>query len=286
MREKKKKKKKRKLKVRNFCRLLLCIGLIVAFVMFILNIKITQIEIVGTNLITDTEIIEIAGIKNYPAIFQIPTITLKNRIKKLDLVNDVKISKNLYGKLSIKIDEAVVLFYNKTNDKYVLSNGKEIDFNQDFLSIPTLINHVPSDIYNNLVKGLKEVNTDVRNMISEIEYSPSKTLDGQNIDETRFLLRMNDSNTVYMNTINIKQLNNYLNITSAILASVEEKYGILYLDSSTEENFSFESYASIQRAKEEEEKQKEEEKEAEKDDKKDDKKESTKPTTNKKRSQS
>ena len=264
MKEEKRKKKKRKLKVKNFCRLLLGLFLIICVIVSIFSIKITQIEITGTNLIKDTEIIEIAGIKNYPPIFQTTSLSLKNKIKKLDLVNDVKIKKNLYGKLSIIVDEAVVLFYNKTNDKYVLSNGKEIDFNQDYLGVPTLINHVPSDIYNSLIKGLKDVNLDVRNMISEIEYSPSKTTDGQNIDETRFLLRMNDSNTVYMNTINIKQLNNYLNITSAILASVEEKYGILYLDSSTEENFSFESYASIERTKEEEKKKQEEEEKNEK----------------------
>lgn len=63
------------------------------------------------------------------------------------------------------------------------------------------------------------------------------------IDNTRFLLRMNDKNTVYMNTINITQLNKYIEICSAILATQGNTSGILYLDSSTEENYSFESYS-------------------------------------------
>ena len=45
-------------------------------------------------------------------------------------------------------------------------------------------------------------------MISEIEYSPSKS--GEIIiDDTRFLLRMNDGNQVYINLININFYNLY-----------------------------------------------------------------------------
>jgi len=260
MREERRKKKVLRLKLSRLFMLLAIVLIIVATSFYVLNIRISQIEIIGTNLIQDDEIIEIAGIKDYPPIFSFSSYSLAKKIKTLDLVNDVKISKNLYGKLSIQIDEARVLFYNKTNDKMVLSNEKEIEFSQKYLGIPTLINYVPSNIYTDLINGLKLIDNDVLSIISEIEYSPSKTLDGDVIDDTRFILRMNDTNIVYMNTINVKQLNNYLNITSAILATTDENHGILYLDSSTEENFSFESFASIQRQKEEEEKRLEEEK--------------------------
>ena len=53
-----------------------------------------------------------------------------------------------------------------------------------------------------------------------------------------------------MNTINITQLNKYLDICSAIIATQGQNYGILYLDSSTEENYSFESYESIKKEEE------------------------------------
>lgn len=245
----KRKKKKLHLNKKRFAILVAILLLVLLSLYYIFNLRIMQIEITGTNLLSDNEIIEIANIKDYPKIFTIPSPILKSRIKKLDLVNDVKISKNLYGKLSIKIDEARVLFYNKNNDKMVLSNEKEIDFTQKYLGIPTLLNYVPSDIYKDFIKGLNNVDSDILRLISEIEYSPSKTQDGEIIDDNRFLLRMNDTNTVYMNTVNVKKLNNYMEFVSTIIATNSEKHGILYLDSSIEDRLSFESYESIERTK-------------------------------------
>ena len=222
-------------------------------------------------MISDLEIIEMAEIKDYPRIFSAKSFGIKNRLKKLDLVNDVKISRDFFGKLTINIDEANVLFYNKSNDKIVLSNKKEIDFNQNYLGVPTLINYVPNDIYNKLIEGLNYVDKDVLKMISEIEYSPFKTKDGDIIDDTRFLLRMNDTNLVYMNTINIKKMNKYIELASAFLATNDESHGILYLDSAIDGSYYFESYESIARAEEEAKKAEEEaEKEKEKE-KKDEK---------------
>ena len=260
-----KKKKRKKLRKNRVIIISIFLVVLIFMLYYLFNLRIMQIEITGTNLLTDTEIIEIAGIKEYPNLFSVSSLSMKNRIKKLDLVNDVKISKNLYGKVSIKIDEARVLFYNKNNDKLVLSNDKEIEFSQKYLGIPTLLNYVPSDIYKDLIKGLNYIEDDVLRLISEIEYSPSKTQDNEIIDENRFMLRMNDTNTVYMNTVNIKKLNKYMEINSTIIATNPEKNGILYLDSSIEDRFSFESYASIERSEEAKRKAEEEaKKEAEK----------------------
>ncbi len=271
MREERIKKKKRHLNIKRFLIFLFIIVIIFYIIYSICNIKITQIEINGTNMISDLEIIEMAEIKDYPRIFSAKSFGIKNRLKKLDLVNDVKISRDFFGKLTINIDEANVLFYNKSNDKIVLSNKKEIDFNQNYLGVPTLINYVPNDIYNKLIEGLNYVDKDVLKMISEIEYSPFKTKDGDIIDDTRFLLRMNDTNLVYMNTINIKKMNKYIELASAFLATNDESHGILYLDSAIDGSYYFESYESIARAEEEAKKAEEEaEKEKEKE-KKDEK---------------
>ena len=59
------------------------------------------------------------------------------------------------------------------------------------------------------------------------------------IDETRFFLRMTDGNSVYVNLINLKKLNSYIEI----YASLEGKSGILYLDSSSD-RISFSLYES------------------------------------------
>ena len=254
----KKKIKKKRLNKKRLIKFLILLCGIILCIVYVTNIKITQIEITGTNYLTDTEIIDIAGIKEYPKLFSISSSKLKNNIKKLDLVNDCTIRKNLLGKVSISIDEAKPLFISKSNNQIVLSNMKKIDLDKRYLGLPTLINYVPDDVFNNLVSGLAKVKTDILATISEIEYAPSYSNDNQVIDNTRFLLRMNDSNTVYMNTINITQLNKYLDICSAILATQGEIYGILYLDSSTEENYSFESYEAIKR---EEEKKNEEQSE-------------------------
>ena len=244
------KKKKKRVNKKRLFKFLIFLLVLIIIGCYVFNLRIRQIEITGTNYITDNEIIEIAGIIDYPKMINVPSSKLKNDIKKIDLVNDVKIGKNLWGKLSIIIDEAKVLFINKSSDKIVLSNAKEIDLDKRFLGVPTLINYVPDDIYKNLIVGLNKIKDDVLSYISEIEYSPSYSSDGSVIDNTRFLLRMNDSNTVYMNTINITQLNKYLDICSAIIATQGQNYGILYLDSSTEENYSFESYESIKKEEE------------------------------------
>ncbi len=260
MREERIKKKKRKLNKKRFAILLAILFVIVLFFAYIFNMRVTNIKIIGTKNITDNEIIEAANLKNYPKLFKYPFFKIASDIKKIDLVNNVKVSKNLYGRVTITIDEAKILFYNKANDKVVLSNKREVEYKDTYLGIPTLINYVPTDIYEDLIKGLTLIDDDILSMISEIEYSPSKTINGETIDDYRFLLRMNDTNTVYMNTVNIKKLNKYLEITSTILNTNTEINGILYLDSSIGDSFSFESYESIKREEERQlaEKEKEE----------------------------
>ena len=70
-------------------------------------------------------------------------------------------------------------------------------------------------------------------MISEIEYDPDK-LNDVVLDETRFLLRMNDGIKIYVNIYNINELNNYLEIYDAILKNGSTPNACLYLDSNSE----------------------------------------------------
>ena len=110
----------------------------------------------------------------------------------------------------------------------ILSNAKEID-ETDLDGVPTLINYVPDTLYTRLIDTLKKIDVNVVQLISEIEYQPWKSNDVM-IDETRFFLRMNDGNSVYVNLINMEKLNTYIEI----YASLEGKQGILYLDSSSD----------------------------------------------------
>ena len=95
--------------------------------------------------------------------------------------------------------------------------------------VPTLINYVPDTLYDRLVEELASIDKNVLTLISEIEYQPWQSNDVM-IDDTRFFLRMTDGNSVYVNLINLQKLNTYIEI----FASLEDKKGILYLDSSSD----------------------------------------------------
>lgn len=232
--------KKVKVKKFSFKRLLLLLLVlyIIGFaIYYFLKMPIKNIYIKGTDLIIDNEIITTAKIKDYPSFFKCSNYTLSNRIKKIPLVKDVKIKKNIFGKLTIYVSEYKILFYNLESQKLVLENNKSIENNDNYKGVPTLINYVPDKIYKRLTKSLLKVDSDILALISEIEYSPTKNND-EVIDDTRFILRMNDGNTVYANLLNIKNLNHYKEIYSTL----NNEKGSLYLDSSNKENFYFQKY--------------------------------------------
>ena len=63
-----KKKKRLKLRVNVVLKLLLFIGIVSALITYSLNLRIKNIYIVGNNTTKDVEIIEMAGIKDYPLV--------------------------------------------------------------------------------------------------------------------------------------------------------------------------------------------------------------------------
>ena len=229
--------KRRKLNIKAVIILLLIIYLIVMFLYTLFTMPIKNIYIIGTNLLTDNEIIEVAQIKDYPAIFRTSKSKLEEKIKTLELVEDVTITKTITGKLTIEVQEAIPLFYNRNTNKVVLSNKKEVNNNAKYLGIPTLINYVPTDILNDFIDSFQEIDSDIIKMINEIEYNPDISND-ITIDEYRFLLRMNDTNHVYVNIINIKRLNDY----EEIFATVGDLHGTVYLDSYNADNIIFEAF--------------------------------------------
>jgi len=231
-----KKIKRKKFSIKKFLILVLTLYIIACGIYYLFKLPIKNIIIKGNNLVSDYEIITAAKIKDYPSIFKTGTIKLEKRIKALDLVADVKIKKNLKGILTITIMENKTLFINNNTNKLVLSNGKEIA-DQNYLGIPVLLNYVPEDIYQDFIKGFKNIDENVIKMISEIEYSQYKNKKDEIIDNERFLLRMNDTNTVYINIPNINRLNYYQDIVLT-----KEDRGILYLDSNSSTNTIFENY--------------------------------------------
>lgn len=223
---KKKQKVKRHIKWKSLLLFLVLLSFCVFTFRYVTNLQIQNISIEGTELLSDNDIILAAHIKDYPKMFKYSISTLKKNISTLDLVNSVKVKKNLLGKLTIQVEEASVLFYNRNNGSYVLSNGKETA-EGNYTGVPFLVNYVPDSIYERLIKELATISKEALAMISEIEYSQNKSGDVV-IDDTRFLLRMNDGNQVYINLINIDRLDMYALTYTAIPENVK---GILELDS-------------------------------------------------------
>lgn len=241
--DKKRKSKHRKLRIKLLCQLLISIILIASFCMYIFNLRIKNIYITGTDKIKDITIIDATNIRDYPKIFLLNKKKMQEQIKSIPLVEDVKIKRNIFGKLTINIKEEKIIFFYKYNNKFITNNGNSIDNNNDFYGYPTLINFTPDTIFEKLVNGLNKIDYNIILMINDIEYTPYKTNTGETIDNNHFTLTMNDQNTVMIDTTNIKNLNLY----NTIIASpdMDKEKGVIYLDTINDERIYFKSYTTI-----------------------------------------
>ena len=208
---------KKKFKLKKF---ILCVLISFLFVYLICNMidfHVSNIYIINNNFLTDQEIIEIAGLENYPTVFSV----LKNTKKKLiqnDYIKSANVSIKKLKEVYITIDENYPLFYNSDNERIVLSDGTLSD--RQFV-VPILINYIPDSIYNTFINKMGNVDYSILNHISEIEYNPNQ------VDEERFLLTMTDGNLVYLTLDKFDKINDYLDI----IKNFDNNKGILYLDS-------------------------------------------------------
>lgn len=250
-----KRKKRRRLKIHVVIKIILFLFIVASFAYYITNLKIHNIIIKGNENIKDVTIIEAANIQDYPAIYKLNISKLKESIKNIPLVENVKIKRNILGKLEIEITEEKILFFYKYNNKFITNKGTSIANSEDYYGYPTLINFTPDTVFEKFITGLNNVDYNIIKMINEIEYTPYKASDGTIIDNNRFTLKMNDTNTVLIDTVNIKNLNKYTMIYAS--PGMDEERGVIYLDTINDDRIYFKSYATI--AKEEQENTKDQE---------------------------
>lgn len=223
------KKVHRKLNKKALLVIVLTLYLFIMAFYYCFNLPIKSIVIKGNTNTLDEEIIKLGNINSYNKILGLNTKKVKNDIMENKAITSVKIKKQLNGTLLIDVKEQNILFYNLLNKVYVYENDKTSENVSNKLGIPTLINYTPSDIYDNLIKKLNNINIDILKKVSEIEYSPD-IKNEKVIDKNRFLLRMNDGNYIYINLANMDNLNKY----EEIYATLDEKQkGILNLDSTS-----------------------------------------------------
>ena len=215
--------KKRKLKVLNLFIVLLIIGALSFFGILIYRLPIKNIIIKGNSYLNDDYIIDLVCIKDYPSFLSISSKSIKKKLNKSPYVENVSIERKFFNILIISIQENKPLFTNNINNTVVFENKKEVDQEQiiSVFRIPRLINYVPDNKYSNFIKGMKNINSDILGKISDIEYLPN------DYDKDRFLLYMDDGNMVYLTLTKFNMINYY----NDVLSQLENKKGILYLDS-------------------------------------------------------
>ena len=214
-------KKKKKNKKKIILKILIIIIILGSLIFYFKNMKIKNIYVIGNNNLKDQEIIELAGINNYPNLFQISSKKIEKKIKLNPLIDSVKVKKTFLGKITINIKEHNLLLKNEIDNTIYLDNGQKITNDINIIGLPTLTNDVDKDILNNFLKKLNTINKDILSKISEITYSPNE------YDKDLFLFLMNDGNYVYITTTRLDNINKYENV----LLELEGKKGIIYLDS-------------------------------------------------------
>lgn len=205
----------------NYKRLIILILFVYALFFFaneVINTPIKNIYISNNTILTDQEIIDIAKLNHQPSSIMNMSHKIKDRLEENIFITKAIVKKVWLSKIYIKIIENKPTFYNLLNKKTVLQNGQNISENYN---VGTLINYVPDNIYNVFIEKMSLVNNDVIERISEIEYKPNE------VDDSRFLLTMNDGNYVYLTLTKFDSVNEYI----SILKTLNNKKGILYLDS-------------------------------------------------------
>ena len=210
---------KRRIKVANVLIVLIMLYVIGLYAYKFVVAPINNIYISNNKYLTDQEVIDISGIRNYPSFILTTKYQMKRNLLKNDIIEKVKIKKGLDRSVTLEITESTPLFIYK--DKVILSNNTEINNNN--YELPIIKNALTNELMDKLIDKYKDVNDEIRLMISEIEYVPN------DIDKERFLLTTNDGNYVYITLYKTVSINEYIKIISN--KEIENKQGILYLDS-------------------------------------------------------
>ena len=215
-------KKKKRLKLIPFLLFILVITGTFFLVDVLLDTRVENIVIKGNKIVTDQQIIDEAGLSNYPSFYKTTSYNIKKALEKNSFIKEVKIKRNFYHVITIEVSEYKVLLKKETTGKLVLENMNEVTTDQEIpYTVPRLVNDVPKDKYSKLLKNLLKVKKSVRSSISEFYYDPNE------FDKDRFLLYMDDGNSVYLTLTKFRMINYY----NDVLPQLDGKKGILYLDS-------------------------------------------------------
>lgn len=216
-----KKKKKRVLKIKNILIFFIVILIIGLTVYYAFKMPIKNIYISGNDILSDDVIINESKLVYYPSFLLTSSRDVVNILKKDDYIRDVSVGKKLGNVIDIKVLEYKPIAIFSSDNKLILSSGKIVNNVYNVSDVPVLNNNVDSKIFSEFVKRFGQVDSNILRQVSQIEYSPVS------VDKMRFLLYMDDGNSVYITLTKIKKLDKY----NKIRDKMGNKKGIIYLDS-------------------------------------------------------
>ncbi len=217
--ERKNKQKKRRIRFHNVFLVFLGFVLLGTIIYLLLQVPIQSIVVKGNYYLSDQEVIDMAGIREYPKTIPTSSIKIEKKLNQNDLVLKASVKKrNFLKQVVITIEENKPLFYYQPENKIVLQDGTKIEGDYH---VPTVLNQIPEDVYKRFLKNMIKVPNDVLRKISEIRYYPT------DVDAELFLMAMNDGNYVYVTLPKFERIYNYLEYVEGF----GSKKGILHLDS-------------------------------------------------------
>lgn len=210
--------KKRKLKIKNIVITLIILTLLILTIIDIVKLPVKNVYIQGNNILDDKTIIDLADLEGYPPYINTYFSNIKKKLLKNNYIKNVTIKRTLSRKIYLEVEEYNPICIYK--DKLILSSTKSVDNTYNIDYVPYVINNI-DNIFDKFITKFSKIEKDILLKISHIEYTPNE------VDKERFLLYMIDSNYVYINLSKIDKLNKY----NSIIQKLENKKGIIYLDS-------------------------------------------------------
>ena len=215
--------KKKKIRIIPVLILLLVVVILFALTDLFLNTKIKNIMVSGTTYLKDDYVLDLAGVIDYPGFYFTTGHNIKKKLLASPYIKDATVKKRFYHVLKLEIKENRPLFINVVDNKIVFEDSEESsDIDIYNFRVPRLLNVVEdTKKYKKFINRMNRINDDILGKISEIEYVPNE------YDKDRFLLSMDDGNSVYLTLTKFEVINYY----DDVLGQLEGRKGILYLDS-------------------------------------------------------
>lgn len=103
--------KKRRLKVKKILVTILIMGILVLSFLYIKRLPITNIYIVGNNILSDKEIIDISGIGDYPSFITTLGSNIKDKLMENNYIKEIKVQKKYGAKYIFMLLKRKYLLY-------------------------------------------------------------------------------------------------------------------------------------------------------------------------------